>query len=936
MSSRVHHDAQLGGVWDSALPVFLSYKADRCRIVIALVALHLQLIMYDDPHLALSRSSSISTNATASNLPGPGRTLDLLLQWLGKGLESFLNKRAIKLNLGPEAVARDIRRIIGIEEINAFSLYASQRAPLTKAQEKCLRKLCTRLLKYARSHVQLTQLKALDEIIELAVEDRAVRCTMRHCSTGHLVPKYEEQELYVAISRVKISLENSETHEMWSLFRARVDYIYSNWTSYLFHKEMVALVVALRNSLRNPVSSFLAARYFTRMAENFKPTIAMCYFEVLLKTYTDLLSAPQDNIGFEWSSLNRCGSIVHLLDSEFYRSEFPGILFGQRARLQMLIQNTFATDKVFYRTNDTETKWGELFTFIGHYPAEDQKIYNLEGNFITTPRYNLRRFRDFLSALTGLGPRDYKEMLNFLQAQDTPTQEGLKDIFIGDKKLIVYLRIVLHMEENLGMPCISCRCFDLQNEQIPRSNCVFPNCPMHAVSLLNSYCNIGTIKDRAHALFLMSVIYSSNRYYKLALCQASEHPICISRLSLKNAMDFTPIVNYGHDGCLWRICIKSRYQFIYKGDFILESGPSQNLKFSEDDCHITSTHGDVDQIHTMCITYGTVMLFPHIKTEDLFDATGHYPIIAYREKESEEPYFLAIVTQEDGRNIFATVKDGDLTATYHDKFGKAHVAQGFYVLVLRHDPIDFLTRPGESRWEQSRPHMGSLDPTGPIHWLQYYPDMDPDFFDVEDEFIPDEVRERFAPKNGDFRSRAKPRNEIFSNAYKDRSLLFSYVLGPVRDFTESHDGAGVHYSRDSLDNVDNTVKVFDRAGTLQKTGLEAASDGLPVLDVIDKPNFKSKCGRSEIKEEGVEEGFETAEPTFEEQSLIGEETRKTRVEQVLVDEMQGPESKTRALRDGSWVLDDEKIVLNDMIFEKMDEITRLLSMASRKGDEQDI
>ncbi|KLO16297.1 hypothetical protein SCHPADRAFT_901679 [Schizopora paradoxa] len=59
---------------------------------------------------ALSRtdthSSSAHSTATAPNLVGPGRTLGLLFDWLGNGLETFLNRRAVQLNLGPEAVAR--------------------------------------------------------------------------------------------------------------------------------------------------------------------------------------------------------------------------------------------------------------------------------------------------------------------------------------------------------------------------------------------------------------------------------------------------------------------------------------------------------------------------------------------------------------------------------------------------------------------------------------------------------------------------------------------------------------------------------------------------------------------------------------------------------------------------------------------------------------
>lgn len=46
--------------------------------------------------------SSVSTNATAPNLAGPGRTLGLLCDFLGKTLEMNVSKLAEKCGLGRE------------------------------------------------------------------------------------------------------------------------------------------------------------------------------------------------------------------------------------------------------------------------------------------------------------------------------------------------------------------------------------------------------------------------------------------------------------------------------------------------------------------------------------------------------------------------------------------------------------------------------------------------------------------------------------------------------------------------------------------------------------------------------------------------------------------------------------------------------------------
>lgn len=107
--------------------------------------------MADDQQLLLSRSNSISSTATAPNLVGPGRMLGLFFDWLGKGLESKLNKGAAKFNIGPEAVARDIRRILRHDDIPFCVRYAAPYAYITKAKEFKVRKLCKTLLKYAQS-----------------------------------------------------------------------------------------------------------------------------------------------------------------------------------------------------------------------------------------------------------------------------------------------------------------------------------------------------------------------------------------------------------------------------------------------------------------------------------------------------------------------------------------------------------------------------------------------------------------------------------------------------------------------------------------------------------------------------------------------------------------------------------------------------------------
>lgn len=108
----------------------------------------------EHPPLARIESiSSIDTNATAPNLEGAGRTVGLVLDWLGGSLESFMKKRAVQLGYGPESVARDIRLLRHHHEIWIGRRYRDaivDMPTISKSEMKKLRKLNKRLLKYTR------------------------------------------------------------------------------------------------------------------------------------------------------------------------------------------------------------------------------------------------------------------------------------------------------------------------------------------------------------------------------------------------------------------------------------------------------------------------------------------------------------------------------------------------------------------------------------------------------------------------------------------------------------------------------------------------------------------------------------------------------------------------------------------------------------------
>ncbi len=112
------------------------------------------------PQLArIHTNSSVSTNATAPNLPGPGRTIGLLMDWLGTRMERFMNICADRRGLGPKAVAQEIHCLRRHDETSIVERHTGSVVRLNKHDERAFRKLCGRLLKYARYALPISFLR---------------------------------------------------------------------------------------------------------------------------------------------------------------------------------------------------------------------------------------------------------------------------------------------------------------------------------------------------------------------------------------------------------------------------------------------------------------------------------------------------------------------------------------------------------------------------------------------------------------------------------------------------------------------------------------------------------------------------------------------------------------------------------------------------------
>ncbi len=101
----------------------------------------------------LRRISSVDSDATADNIPGPGRNLGLLLGYLGRKLERGIGTFAARCGYGPDAVADAIARLRHHHQRSISDLYIAEatqsKITLKKYDMKKLRKKCDALSRYA-------------------------------------------------------------------------------------------------------------------------------------------------------------------------------------------------------------------------------------------------------------------------------------------------------------------------------------------------------------------------------------------------------------------------------------------------------------------------------------------------------------------------------------------------------------------------------------------------------------------------------------------------------------------------------------------------------------------------------------------------------------------------------------------------------------------
>ncbi|KAI5120943.1 hypothetical protein M0805_001648 [Coniferiporia weirii] len=251
----------------------------------------------------VSTVESVSTNATADDLPGPGRTLGNLYGFLGNHLEKLLNQLAEDMGRGPRVTATRIqkhRKAIAISSVQ----------PTIRTDSKKVQKDCKRLVEYVGSGVASTRKQALDHIIDFSVSDRYVRDLLRDLGVVRTIERIQrhptvwldfDDSLLQRSRRALVALSDVEVNVIAKRVATLPEVVHCYNCSRM---AVLSTFEDLTRHLRGHDNSFLVVRHFSQITRlDATRKLLGLGTSIMLKHLADfLVNCPDD---LEWECVDR-------------------------------------------------------------------------------------------------------------------------------------------------------------------------------------------------------------------------------------------------------------------------------------------------------------------------------------------------------------------------------------------------------------------------------------------------------------------------------------------------------------------------------------------------------------------------------------------------------------------------------------------------------
>jgi len=297
--------------------------------------------------------------------------------------------------------------------------------------------------------VRSTQLKALDEILTLIVEDPYIRSTLAEYLDRRLRPKYGESDVLIATSKVFFSVDSEATkiHDIWAGVYKRTVF-----TTGMYSGMMQEPFEEMLGFISHPKYSFLAARHLNRGIKSFMRgelrtgTRHFSALERFLEEYLEVAAAASsssDSHLIEWSNLESCIQVYHrqhftpMNNEHGVAQRYITGMARSLIRKAEYFPNTFSTyfsapTIEFHLTNEVRNKshgLGGKFSFTSVHGSD----WNLDS--VTVSRFVLNFFQNLTDS------EDIGVHLAFVRNLDNPTRRFLRGTILVNEVMVTYCHL---------------------------------------------------------------------------------------------------------------------------------------------------------------------------------------------------------------------------------------------------------------------------------------------------------------------------------------------------------------------------------------------------------------------------------------------------------------------------------------------------------------
>ncbi|KAH8119009.1 hypothetical protein DFH11DRAFT_1539902 [Phellopilus nigrolimitatus] len=591
--------------------------------------------------------SSISTTATAPNLPGAGRTLGLAYDLVGGIIESRLNSLASKFGYGPiEASRRIFERADRIRtERYKDGLHDYRLVEFVRSSDEAkFRRDCRRLLKYSRSQVVSSQDVALEEILDFSVREPYIRELFNRLdaasSLGAVASRLElssyDPDIDPLLASSRKALISVTEVSVNGLSESLATFFHSNENRYEFANNSLRHMLAYLN---DEVVSFLVLRQLEVLLDDslfahYDLSEGSFAITVVSDALTKLVSGPSDHV--DWESLDMVLDMWisvwdNRLEIQKETADILRIVYRFPEHLPNTVSRVNASVELFGTRND-------LSPPLALWAVIEEEVAGENLNAVPFEEHLLSRMWENLFC---------------------PANVLMRQIFLERRPL---------WSDTSGRP----KRVDI--ERVTQTARFFFSFEQ-LVELLKSTSHSNDEGIRSRAAVHIRTSRRFDRYCWNAIAHFDHAGFYeVDSATQLTTIDASSVLNFGYPG----------------------------LRLYQGVCHDNDLHliaSDWQDFQCQCsdaIDWRLLQLGPHealwleVAPASTFVASGHHPVLARLLNSKGQREYVAGVFLS-GRAYwsavrFCTVTDGASSVTYRDSGGNKKTSNHFHVLVLRFEP----------------------------------------------------------------------------------------------------------------------------------------------------------------------------------------------------------------------------------------------------------